>query len=107
MRAASAMHKKNHQRRADPPRPYARTGGCDPTGREVNNRQTLEAGSLLQQVERRLDVPGIGIELFLAHDARLSDLAHDRPLVPYRLDDVTGARLTLGTDESSTLGNAT
>ena len=66
---------------------------------EVYNRQTLETRSLLEQVERRLDLLGVDVELLLAHDTALADLAHDGALVPYGLDDVAGASLALGPDE--------
>ena len=58
-------------------------------------------------MEGRLDLLSERVELLLAHYARLPDFAHDGPLVPYRLYNITGACLTLRTDERSTLRNPT
>lgn len=57
-------------------------------------------------MERRLHVLGVRVQLLLAHDARLPDLARDRALVPHGLDDVPGARLALGADERGALRDA-
>lgn len=58
-------------------------------------------------MERRLDILGVGVQLFFAHDARLPDLAHYSALVANSFDDVARAGFTFCTDKGGAFGYAT
>lgn len=60
----------------------------------------FQARRLLEQVERCLDLLGVRVQFVLRHHARPADLASDGTLMAHCLHDVTGARLSLGADES-------
>ena len=81
--------------------------GSNTTSSEVNDREAFQASSFLEQVEWRLDILRIRIELFLTHHACLPDLAHHRPLVTNSFDNVASTGLTLGSDECSTFRDTT
>ena len=80
-------------------------GGGDSSSRKVDDRETLQAGSLLEQVEGSLNVLGVSVELLVAHGRHALDLALDGALVAHGLDNVAGTGLTLGADHGSTLGD--
>lgn|SRR6266446_6109936 len=80
-----------------------RTWRGDATCGEVNHREMFQPRRLFEQVERRLDLLCIRIQFILGHYARLADFASDGTLVAHCLHDVTGARFSLGADESGTL----
>jgi hypothetical protein len=83
-----------------------RTRGGDSTSSKVDNREPLQARRLFEQVEWRLDVFGVRVQLFLRHYARLADLACDGTLMTHRLHNVTRPGFALGADESCALGYA-
>lgn len=82
---------------------HTRSG--DTARSKVNDGQPLQPRGLLEEMERRLQVLRVGVQLLLAHHARLADLAHDSALVADRLDDVTRASLALSADEGGALGD--
>jgi hypothetical protein len=53
-------------------------------------------------VERRLNILGVRVELFFAHNANLANLAHDGTLVADGLYYIACTCLTLRTDEGGT-----
>lgn len=81
--------------------------GCNTTSGEIDDRETFETRSLLEQVEGSLDLFCIRVELFFAHNASFSDLAHDRTLVTNRFDHIAGTGFTLRTNEGGTFRDAT
>lgn len=81
--------------------------GSNTTSGEVDDRKTFETRSLLEQVEGSLNILRICVELFFAHNASLSDLAHNRTLVTDRFDHIAGTGFTLRTNEGGTLRDAT
>ncbi|GAO50133.1 hypothetical protein G7K_4268-t1 [Saitoella complicata NRRL Y-17804] len=83
------------------------SGGSDTTSSEVDNRQSLEASSLLEKVVWDLQVLGEDEELIVRGGGSLADVGGDLAHVTDSLDNVTGTGLTLGSDHSSTLGDAT
>lgn len=76
------------------------SGGGDTTGGERDDGETLEAGSLLEEVVGSLDLLGEGVELVVRHGGGAADVGHDGALVLDGLDDVAGAGLTLGADHA-------
>jgi hypothetical protein len=84
----------------------SRTGRRDPTGGEVDDREALQARHLLEEVERRLDVLRVRVQLLLVH---AHHAAHGRghvALVAHGLDDVARAGLALCADHRRALGDA-
>lgn len=80
-----------------------RTWSGDATCGEVDHREMFQARRLLEQVERCLDLLGVRVQLVLRHHARPAYLTSDGTLVAYCLHDVTGARFSLGANESRAL----
>ena len=66
----------------------------------------LQARSLFEQMEWRLDILGVRVQLLLRHYARLADLTRDSTLMTHRLHNVTRTGFPLGADESRPLGYA-
>jgi hypothetical protein len=75
----------------------------DASGSEIDNRKPLEPHDLLKEMEWRLDLLGVRIELLLVHARGAANGRRHLPLVANSLDHVASAGLTLSTDESSTL----
>lgn len=84
-----------------------RTGGGNTSSGEIDDGQTLQPRGFLQQMERGLNVFGVGEKLLLAHHAGLPNFRHDSTLVAHGLDNVASAGFTLGADESGTFGDPT
>lgn len=104
IKAASAItgtQVRRHNARSD--KLHTRSG--DTARSKVNDGQPLQPRGLLEEMERRLQVLRVGVQLFLAHDACLADLAHDSALVADCLDDVACAGLALSADEGGALGD--
>ena len=62
-------------------------------------------GDPADEVERSLEVLGLGVELLLRERAQAADPAEDRPHVRDGVDDVAGARLALRPDHRGALGD--
>ena len=58
-------------------------------------------------MEGSLDVLGVSVELFLAHNASLPNFALHSSLMPDGLNNITCTSLTFRTNEGGALGNAT
>ena len=58
-------------------------------------------------MEGSLNVLGVSVELFLAHNASLPNFALHSSLMPNSLNDITCTSLTFRTNEGGALGNAT
>ena len=78
----------------------------DAAGGHRDNRKTLEAGRLLEQVVGSGNILGIGVELLIRHAGALANLSLDGALVPDGLNNVASAGLALGADHGSALANA-
>jgi hypothetical protein len=86
--------------------PRLRTWRGDSPSRKVDYWEPLQARGLFEQMEWRLDILGVRVQLLLRHYARLADLTCDSTLMTHRLHNVTRTSFPLGADESSPLGYA-
>jgi len=77
----------------------------DTTGGEVDNGQTLELDSLLEELVLDTNLTTESAELGLRHGGSASDLLVDSLHVADSLDDIAGTSLTLCADHGSALGN--
>jgi hypothetical protein len=83
-----------------------RTWCGDSPSRKADYWEPLQACGLFEQMEWRLDVLGVRVQLLLRHYAGLADLACDSALMTHRLHNITRTSFPLGADESRPLGYA-
>ena len=77
----------------------------DPAGAEQRHREPAALRHLLDDLERRAQLLGLGGELLAAQRAELPDAADDPAQVANRLDDVAGSGLALGADHRRALAD--
>lgn len=65
-----------------------------------DNRQALQASSLLKEVVRCLELLGKDIKLLVGHGSGTTNVVADGTLVLNGLDDVAGTSLALGADHT-------
>jgi hypothetical protein len=82
-----------------------RTWRCNPSSREAHDRKSLQPGNFLQEMERRLNVLRVRIQLFIIHRARPPNLAHDLALMAHGFDNIPRTGFSLGANERRTLGD--
>lgn len=80
--------------------------GGDSACSERDDRETTETGSLLEQVEGRLDVLGESVKLLVRHHRGTTDIGHDCALVTDCLDNVACSCLALCADHTVSLKSA-
>lgn len=76
-------------------------GSGNTSSSERNNWQSLQSGSLLEEVVRCGELLGKGVKLLIGHGGGSSNVGHDGPLVSDGLDDVPGPSLTLGSNHTA------
>mmetsp|Transcript_9999 Transcript_9999/g.30690 ORF Transcript_9999/g.30690 Transcript_9999/m.30690 type:complete len:344 (-) Transcript_9999:7-1038(-) len=82
------------------------SGGGNTAGGKVDNGESSNLGCLLEQMERSLNLLGVGVELVLVHRLDELYLAHESARVANGLDDVAGTGLSLGADHCRAFGDA-
>ena len=79
--------------------------GGDAARAEERHRKPAAFGHLLDDLDRRVQLLGLGGELLAAQHAELLDATDDPPQVANRLDDVARAGLALGADHGRALSD--